>query len=347
MERSRSEIKSSEQLKPEQVPWQNKVFAYKCKSKKYPDFLKETGYGTPAGIKGVNCTHDFYPFWEGISVIPEDIKERPPVTVNGKTYDSYQATQKQRSMERDIRATKREIEAQKAIGGDTTQLNSNLRRKQADYRSFSEKADLKVKANRTRVVGGSSDLSKTRVMKSIQNDYTGYCASIPKSWNKTINSKNIALSGANPNFVANPRYYDKNDRHYNTNCVNSTIAYEMRRRGYSVIAGPANSVLRNNPMEAWENAKRIDVRNDAMSEIKNKLLEYGEGSRVCVCIPGNNNIKGHAIVAEFNGKNVEYLDVQTGGVYDISNKKVDGIWFFRIDNLDISQKGTNAVRKGK
>lgn len=162
MERSRSELKSSEQLKPDCVPWQNKVFAYKGKSKKYPDFLKETGYGTAGGLKGVNCTHDFYPFWEGISVIPEDIKERPPVTVNGKTYDSYQATQKQRSMERDIRATKREIEAQKAIGGDTTQLNAKLRRKQADYRSFSEKADLKVKANRTRVVGGSGTKNAVR-----------------------------------------------------------------------------------------------------------------------------------------------------------------------------------------
>ena len=108
--------------RPEHAPWQNKVFSYSGKSKKYPDFFKETGYGTAAGLKGVNCTHDFYPFWEGASVIPDDIVEPDPVKVNGREYTCYQATQQQRKMERAIRATKREMEAQKAIGGDKEQI---------------------------------------------------------------------------------------------------------------------------------------------------------------------------------------------------------------------------------
>lgn len=146
--------------RPEHAPWQNKVFSYSGKNKKYPDFFKETGYGTVAGLKGANCTHDFYPFWEGASVIPEDIKEPPPIKVNGKEYTYYQATQQQRKMERDIRATKREIEAQKAIGGDITELQSKLRGQTAAYKNFSADAGLKVKQNRLRVVGGSSNLEK-------------------------------------------------------------------------------------------------------------------------------------------------------------------------------------------
>lgn len=154
--------------RPEHAPWQNKVFSYSGKNKKYPDFFKETGYGTVAGLKGANCTHDFYPFWEGASVIPEDIKEPPPIKVNGKEYTYYQATQQQRKMERDIRATKREIEAQKAIGGDTTELQSKLRGQTAAYKNFSADAGLKVKQNRLRVVGGSSSSNK-KIHKSSES----------------------------------------------------------------------------------------------------------------------------------------------------------------------------------
>lgn len=152
--------------RPEHVPWQNKVFSYSGKNKEYPDFFQETGYGTATGLKGVNCTHDFYPYWEGASIIPEDIKEPEPVKINGKEYDYYQVSQQQRKMERNIRATKREIEAQRAIGGDTAELQSRLRKQTADYKQFSAAAGVKVKNNRLRVESGSSDISKTRIAKS-------------------------------------------------------------------------------------------------------------------------------------------------------------------------------------
>lgn len=149
----------------EHAPWQNKVFSYSGKSKKYPDFVTSTGYGTPGGLKGVNCTHDFYPYWEGISVIPDDIKEPEPVMVNGKEHTYYQATQQQRKMERDIRATKREIEAQKAIGGDTKELQAKLRKQTHDYKMFSNDVGIRPKENRLRVISDSSDLEKTSVKK--------------------------------------------------------------------------------------------------------------------------------------------------------------------------------------
>lgn len=152
--------------RPEHVPWQNKVFSYSGKSKKYPDFFKETGYGTAAGLKGVNCTHDFYPFWEGSSVIPDDIVEPDPVKVNGREYTYYQATQQQRKMERAIRATKREIEAQKAIGGDTKELQVQLRRQTSDYHRFSIDVGIRAKDNRLRVVKGTSGTTNKRTQRN-------------------------------------------------------------------------------------------------------------------------------------------------------------------------------------
>ena len=155
--------------RPEHAVWQNKVFSYSGKSKKYPDFVKGTGYGTVTGLKGANCTHDFFPYWEGASIIPEDIKEPDPRTIGGKTYTYYESTQKQRQMERQIRATKREIEAQSAIGGDTAELRSKLRAKSSEYRQFSEAAGLKVRDNRLRVESGSSDLKSTKAYQNAVN----------------------------------------------------------------------------------------------------------------------------------------------------------------------------------
>jgi hypothetical protein len=155
--------------RPEHAEWQNKVFCYKGKTKKYPNFEESTGYGTVTGLKGANCSHDFYPYWEGISVKVPDVKEPAPVMVDGKEYDYYSATQKQRQMERNIRATKREIEAQKAIGGDTSILQANLRKQSADYHKFSTDVGIRAKNNRLKVVSGSSDLSKIKVAKHSGN----------------------------------------------------------------------------------------------------------------------------------------------------------------------------------
>lgn len=143
--------------RPEHVPIQNKVFSFSGKNKKYPNFQASlgkggAGYGQGDGIKGPNCTHDFYPYWEG-DYIPPDVEPNEQY---------YKNTQKQRAMERGIRATKRELEAQKAIGGDTTELKSKLKKQRADYYAFSEKVGIRPKDNRLRVVSGSVDIKKTQ-----------------------------------------------------------------------------------------------------------------------------------------------------------------------------------------
>lgn len=184
--------------RPDHAPWQNKVFSYSGKNKKYPDFVKETGYGSATGIKGTNCAHDFYPFWEGSSVIPADIEEPEPVEIDGKEYTYYQATQQQRKMEREIRATKREIEAQKAIGGETKELDSKLRTQMWNYYSFSEKAKIRPKDNRLGVISGSSDLTKLkRKLENSNNNKSQYLRNnLPK---KFIDPRHIGskISGEN------------------------------------------------------------------------------------------------------------------------------------------------------
>lgn len=186
--------------RPEHANWQNKVFSFSGKNKKYPDFRKSTGYGTVTGLKGANCSHDYYPYWEGASVIPPDIKEPDPVTVNGKEYDYYQATQQQRKMERNIRATKREIEAQKAIGGDTSALNARLRKQSAEYKQFSNAVGLRPKNNRLGIKTGTSALRGTNtyrkfVSASRENAIDGSKVITAQSRNRRLREKEIIERG--------------------------------------------------------------------------------------------------------------------------------------------------------
>lgn len=136
--------------------FQNKVFSMSGKSKKYPDIHAPLGegcaYGRPEGLQGPNCTHMFYPFWEGISEIPEPLKEPEPVEYKGRTYTRYEATQQMRAMEREIRALKREKYVART-GGEVEHLNAQIRTARADYMSFSEAMNLKPKENRL-LVGG-------------------------------------------------------------------------------------------------------------------------------------------------------------------------------------------------
>ena len=157
--------------RPSHAAVQNKVFSLSGKSKKYPCFSDPlpaeggtgAGYGSAGGIMGVNCRHAFYPFFEGISQIPEDLKEPDPVTINGKEYTYYEATQKQRAMEREIRALKRE-----AYATDDPEEARALRRqaaaKSAEYRDFSQQAGIRPKDNRLRVVDSETNPTRHRSM---------------------------------------------------------------------------------------------------------------------------------------------------------------------------------------
>lgn len=87
--------------RPSHALWQGKVYSISGKSKKYPKLSTATGYGTGAGLKGWNCRHDFYPFFEGISKranLPVDLDENQ---------EEYELSQQQRAMERSIRKSKR------------------------------------------------------------------------------------------------------------------------------------------------------------------------------------------------------------------------------------------------
>lgn len=92
--------------------------------------------------------HSYDPFWPGISEVEELDPEPGPFVVDGKTYTYYQATQKQRAMERQIWALKREVNAE----GDKAVLGSLIRQKTREYRAFSDAVNIRPKLERLRVL---------------------------------------------------------------------------------------------------------------------------------------------------------------------------------------------------
>lgn len=167
--------------------WQGKVYyikpgrdykeeAERIGQKEITDLWETTGYsveGThendPLGLYGYNCRHNSHPWFEGASTFPVDLPEPPPVTINGKTYDHYAMTQKMRSMERGIRALKREKEALEALGMDTTEIRAKIRRKTAEYKEFCGICNIRPKTERLRYECGTSDLKRTEAWRKFND----------------------------------------------------------------------------------------------------------------------------------------------------------------------------------
>lgn len=162
------EVDSHWGARPEHAAWQGKIYSRSGKNKKYPDFAV-CRYGEVDGLCGANCRHNFYPFFEGVSTPNKWEKEPEPIEYKGKTYTYTDATQKQRQMERNVRATKREIEATKAMNGDTSILEAKKRKQIKEYHDFSSSMGIRAKDNRLRVVTGSSDLNATKSHKYLKS----------------------------------------------------------------------------------------------------------------------------------------------------------------------------------
>lgn len=100
------EVSSHLGARPSHAEWQGQIYSLVKGHPKYPYFYDATGYGTGDGLGGWNCRHSFFPYFEGLSLAanaPDFSKE--------ENAEVYANTQKQRSYERAVRKSKRELAA--------------------------------------------------------------------------------------------------------------------------------------------------------------------------------------------------------------------------------------------
>ena len=112
--------------------------------------LADIGHGDVQGFMGANCRHNWYPFFPGISK-PNWTKEKlenidvPPFSYDGKEYNAYEASQRMRQLERNMRKTKKGMIAFEAAGLDKDFQAAAIRlRQQKDlYKDFTRTGGLR------------------------------------------------------------------------------------------------------------------------------------------------------------------------------------------------------------
>lgn len=161
--------------RPSHSLWQGRVFKIHGETKEYPNFEDKTGYGTGAGLCGWNCRHSFYPFWPGISVPAYtqemlDSYNEAKFSYNGEKMTEYEVSLEMRSMERDIRKTKREIAGLQAaydaaddsklkadLKADLEKASVRLKQQEAEYRILCKQTNHKPDTVRTGVAAIKDD----------------------------------------------------------------------------------------------------------------------------------------------------------------------------------------------
>lgn len=189
------EITAHAGARPSHAAWQGKLVS--LSGKKGYLGKRDIGYGTGPGFKGWNCRHDWYPFFEGIShraYSNQRLKElsEKKVVYNDEEIGYYEATQKQREMERQIRATRRELngytaameEADKSVKAeiqkDFDKTAIKLKRQEAAYKDFSYKTGLGPDPFRLQTTGFGKSISQKAVWANRKATYSaGKFGAIP------------------------------------------------------------------------------------------------------------------------------------------------------------------------
>lgn len=149
------EVTAHSGARPSHAEWQGKIFCRKGKHPKYKNFEEATGYGTGDGLCGWNCSHSFYPYFEGAprTYSSEQLRQydAKKITYNGEKLTMYEATQQQRYIERQIRRWKREQTAMAAAGQSTDEASSKVAAWQARQRDFIKQTGLKRDSAREQI----------------------------------------------------------------------------------------------------------------------------------------------------------------------------------------------------
>lgn len=354
--------------------WQGKVYRIRGSEPGYPNLLEMTGYDigengagkvvNPLGLHGYNCRHSHQPWDKAL--------KNPYVDENGKsTIDTeesrklYQNQQKQRAMERSIRATKRrllmkqqeidlvaETDVKEILQNDYDKLAYKLREQNKAYNEFCTENDLQKQSDRLKVAGykreqaakangrarafenWNENIIKQKSRKSIAKESSGVKINFKKTIGEKIFSQN--LSKVNPNYGK--------DVAFSENCQRCVPTYEMRARGYDVTA--KGKYLEYDPLTndftlAWENPYIVSCYNgNGRSELEKYMSTFGEGARAEVRVSWKNaNGVGHVFVAEQKNGRTEYYDPQSGveNCQEYFDYAADGeTTFVRIDNAEPS-----------
>ena len=171
-----------------------------------------------------------------------------------------------------------------------------------------------------------------------------------------------ASRGANP-------HYSSAFSEYSENCQRAVVAYELRRRGYDVVAQPTyrsdtmgrvvhvdsrKGTYHSRWSGAFRGAKPENVGGRTGSKmidrLDSKMASYGEGARAVVQVQWKKG-GGHVFVAERKNGRTVYIDPQVNKRYTAnyiaSSVRPGSVNLVRTDNLRVSERAKNSVTHRK
>lgn len=168
--------------RPSHAEWQGKVVS--LSGKKGYLSLKDIEYGEITGFKGINCYHDWRPYYEGSArtYTQKELEEmkNQKVTYNGNKITKYDASQIQRQMERQIRQDKKDIAGLQGIltsnnkDIDVNDIQARLKQMQNKYNMHNRQLNDFISQtdsikDRSRLVVGNTK-SENMLKKTGKND---------------------------------------------------------------------------------------------------------------------------------------------------------------------------------
>lgn len=199
------EVTAHANARPTHAIWQGRVYTRK-------ELETVCGLGTVTGLLGANCYHLYYPFIPGVSKRTYTDKELErmntvePKEYQGESYTGYEAQQKMRRMETNMRAQREKIKLLKEGGADQTDVlgaQAIYRRQMDDYVKFAKAMGMKQQKERiyidglgkVKVSGKNTKMNKNDKRDIIyltkKEDISGYKMDIAKGrQNKHIQGTN-------------------------------------------------------------------------------------------------------------------------------------------------------------
>lgn len=343
------EVSSHPNARPSHAAWQGQVYGWRgavsIDGRSYEGLEAATGYGSVDGLLGANCRHSFGPYLPGAP----RAYERDPKHASGLPGEEvYKLEQRQRAGERAIREAKRELAGARkcydvsptnAARVEVVRAQDLLARRQDAMRRL-------VKESNARSLTGHPVLHR-HPAREWAGDMPGG-AWVKSSGRRQFlkiageHDREADLAAVNPGFASR-------DPKWTLNCQRCVPSYEMRRRGFDVVAKPrivdeSGSPKDTDPMNAqW--SKVFDgqewKRCGGKSGCDKLLKSWGDGARaeVYVIWPKKRGGGAHVFAAENIGGEIRYMDPQSGRT-DVSGyfklAKPGGTMASRIDGLDPS-----------
>lgn len=239
------EITAHSGARPEHAAWQGKVVSRSGRSGYLT--LQDIGYGEVKGFMGANCRHNWHLFFEGVSksaYSKEQLEawEKETVTYNDEELPVWQARDRQRAMERNVRSSKQLLvaydEAAKNVFTDEERLqwkaefnNESVKLKgyEAKLKDFCEQTGLHRDKFREQVFAvetenGIKGFGKSVSQKSVQ----AYKKELTKQEDRII-IKEIKACGIKGEINLRPHCENISDYSFDDNHINKERSHKVTR----------------------------------------------------------------------------------------------------------------------